>query len=73
MTWTYALNRGGEKVANVACVVDVDYAAPALPGNNTIYIRAKVADDMAYSSTAAIGSKGTNRIWGPCEVTFRKN
>ena len=73
VTWTYALNRGGVNAANVACVVDVDYAAPALPGNNTIYIRAKISDDMAYGATKAMGSSGTNRIWGPCEVTFRKN
>ena len=73
VTWTYALNRGGANAANVACVVDVDYAAPALPGNNTIYIRAKIADDMAYGATKAMGTSGTNRIWGPCEVTFRKN
>ena len=73
VTWTYALNRGGVNAANVACVVDVDYAAPALPGNNTIYIRATISDDMAYGSTKAMGGSGTNRIWGPCEVTFRKN
>ena len=73
VTWTYALNRGGANAANVACVVDVDYTAPALPGNNTIYIRAKIADDMAYGATKAMGTSGTNRIWGPCEVTFRKN
>jgi hypothetical protein len=73
VTWTYALNRGGVNAANVACVVDVDYSAPALPGNNTIYIRAKIADDMAFGATKAMGTSGTNRIWGPCEVTFRKN
>lgn len=73
VTWTYALNRGGVNAANVAYVVDVDYSAPALPGSNTIYIRAKIADDMAYGATKAMGTSGTNRIWGPCEVTFRKN
>jgi hypothetical protein len=73
VTWTYALNRGGVNAANVACVVDVDYSAPALPGNNTIYIRAKIADDMAFGATKAMGTSGTNRIWGPCEVTFHKN
>ena len=70
VTWTYALNRGGVNAANIAYVVDVDYAAPALPGDNTLYIRAKVADDMAYGSEKALGTKGTNRIWGPCEITF---
>jgi hypothetical protein len=70
VTWTYALNRGGVNAANIPYVVDVDYAAPALPGSNTLYVRAKVADDMAYGSEKALGTKGTNRIWGPCEVTF---
>lgn len=70
VTWTYALNRGGVNAANIAYTVDVDYAAPALPGDNTLYVRAKVADDMAYGSEKALGSKGTNRIWGPCEITF---
>lgn len=73
VTWTYALNKGGANAANVAHVVDVDYVAPALPGNVTLYIRAKIADDMAYGSTKAMGTSGTNRIWGPCEVTFTKN
>lgn len=73
VTWTYALNKGGANAANVAHVVDVDYDAPALPGNVTLYIRAKIADDMAYGSTKAMGTSGTNRIWGPCEVTFTKN
>ena len=70
VTWTYALNKGGKNAANVACAVDVDYAAPALPGQNTLYIRAKIADDMAYGATKAMGGSGTNRIWGPCEITF---
>ena len=61
---------GGVNAANIAYTVDVDYAAPALPGDNTLYVRAKVADDMAYGSEKALGSKGTNRIWGPCEITF---
>lgn len=73
VTWTYALNKGGVNAANVAHVVDVDYVAPALPGNVTLYIRAKIADDMAYGSTKAMGTSGTNRIWGPCEITFTKN
>lgn len=73
VTWTYALNKGGANAANVAHVVDVDYDAPALPGNVTLYIRAKIADDMAYGSTKAMGTSGTNRIWGPCEITFTKN
>ena len=72
VTWTYALNRGGVNAANIAYVVDVDYEAPALPGENKLYIRAKVADDMAYGSEKALGTKGTTRIWGPCEVTFTK-
>lgn len=70
VTWTYALNRGGANAANVAYTVDVDYASPALPGENTLYVRAKIADDMAYGATKAMGDKGTNRIWGPCEITF---
>lgn len=70
VTWTYALNKGGVNDANVACDVEVDYSAPALPGENKLYIRAKIADDMAYGATRALGTKGTNRIWGPCEVTF---
>jgi hypothetical protein len=71
VTWTYALNKGGVNAANVAHVVDLDFAAPALPGINTVYIRAKIADDMAYGSTKAMGGSGTNRIWGPCQVTLR--
>ena len=72
VTWTYALNRGGLNAANIPCVVDVDYQAPALPGENTLYIRATIADDMAYGAAKAMGASGTNRIWGPCEVTFQK-
>lgn len=72
VTWTYAINRGGVNVANVAYTVDVDYTAPALPGENTLYIRAKIADNMAYGATKAMGGSGTNRIWGPCEVSFTK-
>lgn len=72
VTWTYALNRGGVNAANVACVVDIDYQAPALAGDNTLYIRATIADDMAYGAAKAMGASGTNRIWGPCEVTFQK-
>ena len=72
VTWTYAINRGGVNAANVAYVVDVNYQAPALPGENTLYIRAKIADNMAYGATKAMGGSGTNRIWGPCEVTFTK-
>ena len=72
VTWTYAINRGGENAANVAYTVDVDYTAPALPGENTLYIRAKIADNMAYGATKAMGGSGTNRIWGPCEVSFTK-
>lgn len=72
VTWTYALNRGGANAANIAYVVDVDYVVPALSGENTLYIRAKVADDMAYGSEKALGTKGTNRIWGPCEITWSK-
>ena len=70
VTWTYALNKGGDNAANVAYTVDVDYAAPALPGENTLYVRAKIADDMAYGATKAMGGSGTNRIWGPCQITF---
>ena len=72
VTWTYAINKGGVNAANVAYVVDVNYEAPALPGENTLYIRAKIADNMAYGATKAMGGSGTNRIWGPCEVTFTK-
>ncbi len=72
VTWSYAINRGGVNVANYPYVVDIDYVAPALPGENTLYIRAKIADNMAYGSTKAMGTSGTNRIWGPCEVTFTK-
>lgn len=72
VTWTYALNRGGLNAANVACLVDVSYSAPALPGDNTLYVRAIVADDMAFGSDKALGTKGTNRIWGPCEIIFGK-
>jgi hypothetical protein len=72
VTWTYAINRGGKNAANVAYVVDVNYQAPPLPGENTLYIRAKIADDMAYGAAKAMGGSGTNRIWGPCEVTFQK-
>ena len=72
VTWSYAINRGGEKIANYPYVVNLDYVAPAMPGDNTLYIRAKIADNMAYGATKAMGSSGTNRIWGPCEVTFTK-
>lgn len=72
VTWSYAINRGGVNVANYPYVVDIDYVAPALPGENTLYIRAKIADNMAYGATKAMGTSGTNRIWGPCEVTFTK-
>ena len=72
VTWTYALNRGGLNAANIPCVVDVDYQAPALPGENTLYIRATISDDMAFGAEKALGTKGTNRIWGPCEITFQK-
>jgi hypothetical protein len=72
VTWTYALNRGGANAANIPYVVDVDYEVPALSGENTLYIRAKVADDMAYGSEKALGTIGTNRIWGPCEITWSK-
>lgn len=72
VTWTYAINKGGVNAANVAYVVDVNYEAPAIPGENTLYIRAKIADNMAYGATKAMGGSGTNRIWGPCEVTFTK-
>lgn len=70
VTWTYALNQGGVNAANVAYNVNVSYEAPALPGEITLYVRAKIADDMAYGATKAMGGSGTNRIWGPCEVTF---
>lgn len=73
VTYTYALNKLGANIANLAYDVDVTYNAPALPGNNTLYIKATVADDMEYRATKAIGDSGTNRIWGPCEVTFTKN
>lgn len=72
VTWSYAINRGGANIANYPYVVDVDYVAPAIPGENTLYIRAKIADNMAYGATKAMGGSGTNRIWGPCEVTFTK-
>lgn len=72
VTWSYAINRGGVNIANYPYVVDIDYVAPALPGENTLYIRAKIADNMAYGATKAMGTSGTNRIWGPCEVTFTK-
>ena len=72
VTWSYAINRGGVNVANYPYVVNLDYEAPAIPGENTLYIRAKIADDMAYGATKAMGGSGTNRIWGPCEVTFIK-
>lgn len=73
VTYTYALNKLGANIANLAYDVDVTYNAPALPGNNTLYIKATVADDMEYRATKAIGDSGTNRIWGPCEITFTKN
>lgn len=73
VTYTYALNKLGANIANSPNNIDFNYSAPALPGNNTLYIRAKVADDMSYAADKALGTKGTNRIWGPCEVTFRKN
>lgn len=72
VTWSYAINRGGVNIANYPYVVDIDYVAPALSGENTLYIRAKIADNMAYGATKAMGTSGTNRIWGPCEVTFTK-
>lgn len=70
VTYTYALNKGGVNVANKGYKVEYSYPVPALPGNNTLYVKATVADDMEYRSTIAIGNKGTNRIWGPCEITF---
>lgn len=70
VTWTYALNKGGVNAANIAYNVNVNYEAPALSGTNTLYVRAMIADDMAYGSEKAMGAKGTNRIWGPCEITF---
>ena len=73
VTYTYALNKLGANIANFPNNIDYNYSAPALPGNNTLYIRAKIADDMSYAADKALGTKGTNRIWGPCEVTFRKN
>ena len=72
VTWSYAINRGGVNIANYPYVVNLDYVAPAIPGENTLYIRAKIADNMAYGATKAMGGSGTNRIWGPCEVTFTK-
>ena len=72
VTYTYALNKLGANIANLAYEVDLTCSAPALPGINTLYIRAKVADDMDYKATNAIGDAGTNRIWGPCEITFSK-
>lgn len=72
VTWSYAINRGGVNIANYPYVVNLDYEAPAIPGENTLYIRAKIADNMAYGATKAMGGSGTNRIWGPCEVTFTK-
>ena len=73
VTYTYALNKLGANIANAPNNIDFNYSAPALPGNNTLYIRAMVADDMEYRATKALATGGTNRIWGPCEVTFRKN
>lgn len=70
VTYTYALNKLGANIANMAYKVDLTYSAPALPGSNTLYIRAKVADDMEYRATKALAPGGTNRIWGPCEITF---
>ncbi len=70
VTYTYALNKLGANIANMAYKVDLTYSAPALPGSNTLYIRAKVADDMEYRATKPLASGGTNRIWGPCEITF---
>ena len=70
VTYTYALNKGGVNAANVAYDVNLTYAAPALAGENTLYVRAKVANSMEYRATKELGSSGTNRIWGPCEVTF---
>lgn len=70
VTYTYALNKLGANIANLAYNVDLTYSAPALPGSNTLYIRATIADDMEYRATKAIGDTGTNRIWGPCEITF---
>lgn len=70
VTYTYALNKLGANIANLAYNVDLTYSAPALPGSNTLYIRATIADDMEYRATKAIGDSGTNRIWGPCEITF---
>ena len=72
VTYTYALNKLGANAANVPYEVDVTYEAPAIPGENTLYIRATVADDMEYRATKALAATGTNRIWGPCEVTFQK-
>ena len=73
VTWTYALNKGGVNAANVAYPVNVSYSAPALAGEVTLYIRAKVADDMRYSANNTINAtSGTNRIWGPCTITFEQ-
>lgn len=72
VTYTYALNRLGKNAANIAYNVEHTYAAPALPGNNTLYIRAIISDDMEYRATKALASSGTNRIWGPCEVIFEE-
>lgn len=72
VTYTYALNKLGANAANIAYDVNLTYDAPAIPGENTLYIRATVADTMEYRATKELASSGTNRIWGPCEVTFQK-
>ena len=72
VTWTYALNHDGKKAANVAYPVNVNVDIPAMPGNNTLYFRTKVSSIIAFSKAREVGA-GYNRIWGPCEVTFRKN
>ena len=72
VTYSYALNQLGANAANVAYDVNLTYDAPALPGENTLYIRAKVADTMEYRATKELAASGTNRIWGPCEITFQK-
>ena len=72
VTYTYALNKLGANAANVAYAVDLTYDAPAISGEKTLYIRAAVSDTMEYRATKELASSGTNRIWGPCEVTFQK-
>ena len=71
VTWTYALNRDGKNAANVAYPVNLDIDIPAMPGNNKLYLRTKVSSVIAFSKAREVGA-GYNRIWGPCEVTFKK-